>query len=113
MSRTKILLADDHPMLRQGIRELLERQSDFEVVAEAGDGAEAVKLACELKPLVVVMDISMPRLSSLEATRQIKTRHPAAAVLVLTIHDEDEYITGLLEAGVAGYLLKSASLRKQ
>ncbi len=108
MSRTKILLADDHPMLRQGIRELLERQSDFEVVAEAGDGDEAVRLASELKPHVVIMDIGMPKLSGLEATKQIKARHPATAVLVLTIHDEDEYITGLLEAGAAGYLLKSA-----
>ena len=108
MSRTRILLADDHPMLRQGIRQLLEREQDFEVVAEAGDGEEAVKLASELKPHVVVMDISMPKLSGLEATKQIKAKHPATAVLVLTIHDEDEYITGLLDAGVAGYLLKSA-----
>ncbi len=108
MSRTRILLADDHPILRQGIRELLEREQDFEVVAEAGDGEEAVKLASELKPHVVVMDISMPKMSGLEATKQIKAKHPATAVLVLTIHDEDEYITGLLEAGAAGYLLKTA-----
>ncbi len=108
MPRTKILLADDHPMLRQGIRELLEREQDFEVVAEAGDGEETVKLACERKPHVVVMDIGMPKLSGLEATKQIKAKQPATAVLVLTIHDEDEYILGLLEAGAAGYLLKSA-----
>lgn len=106
--KTKILLADDHPMLRRGIRELLERQQDFEVVAEAGDGYEAVKLAAELKPHVVVMDIGMPKLSGLEATKQIKAKYPTTAVLVLTIHDEDEYIAGLLQAGVAGYLLKSA-----
>lgn len=108
MSKTKILLADDHPMLRQGIRELLERERDFEVVAEVGDGEEAVKLASELKPDVVIMDVGMPKLNGLEATKQIKAKHPATAVLVLTIHDEDEYIMGLLEAGAAGYLLKSA-----
>jgi len=107
-SMTKILLADDHPMLRQGIRQLLEREQDFEVVAEAGDGEEAVRLASELMPDVVVMDVSMPKLNGLESTKQIRAKHPAIAVLVLTIHDEDEYIVGLLEAGAIGYLLKSA-----
>ena len=106
--RTKILIADDHPMLRRGIRELLERESDFQVVAEAGDGEEAARLTGKLKPDVVIMDVSMPRVSGLEATRQIKSEHPAIAVLVLTIYDDEEYIVGLLEAGAAGYLLKSA-----
>lgn len=95
-------------MLRQGIRELLERESDFQVVAEAGDGEEAVSQATKLKPDVILMDVGMPKLSGLEATKQIKSEHPEIVVLVLTIHDEDEYIMGLLEAGAAGYLIKSA-----
>jgi NarL family two-component system response regulator LiaR len=105
---TRILLVDDHPMLRQGIRQLLERERDFEVVAEASDGEEAVTLAGELLPDVVVMDVGMPKLGGLDATKQIKAEHPRIAVLVLTIHDEDEYIIGILEAGAAGYLLKAA-----
>lgn len=108
MITTRILLVDDHPMLRQGIRQLLERERDFEVVAEASDGEEAVTLAGELLPDVVVMDVGMPKLGGLGATKQIKAEHPKIAVLVLTIHDEDEYIIGILEAGAAGYLLKTA-----
>jgi len=90
------------------VRQLLERQLDFEVVAEAGDGEEAVKLTDELRPDVVVMDVGMPKLSGLEATRQIKAKNPGIAVLILTIYDDEEYIFGLLEGGAAGYLLKSA-----
>jgi NarL family two-component system response regulator LiaR len=104
----KILIADDHPMFREGIRHLLEQEQDFKVVAEAGDGEEAVRLAGEFMPDVVIMDIGMPILNGLEATRQIKEDHPNIAVLVLTIHDDEEYCSGLLEAGAAGYLLKSA-----
>jgi two-component system, NarL family, response regulator LiaR len=107
MLKTRILLADDHPMLRKGIRELLEREQDFEIVAEAGDGDEAVRLVEELKPQVLVMDIGMPKLSGLEVTKRIKAKNLSTAVLILTIHDEDEYILGLLQAGVSGYLLKS------
>jgi len=108
MLKTKILLADDHPMLRQGIRHLLEREGDFQVVGEAGDGEEAIRVADELVPDVVLMDVGMPKVSGLEATKQIKARHPGTAVLVLTIHDEDEYILELFQAGAAGYILKSA-----
>lgn len=104
----KILIADDHPMFREGIRHLLEQEQDLKVVAEAGDGEEAVRLAGEFMPDLVIMDIGMPKLSGLEATRQIKEDHPNIAVLVLTIHDDEEYCLGLLEAGAAGYLLKSA-----
>jgi len=107
-SKVRMLLADDHPMLREGIRHLLEREPDFEVVGEACDGNEAIRLADNLEPDVVVMDIHMPKVSGLEATRQIKEKHPTIAVLVLTIHDEDEYVMGLLQAGAAGYLLKTA-----
>jgi len=106
-ARISILLADDHPLLRQSIRNVLEKQDDFEVVAEAGDGEEAVLLADELLPNVVVIDIEMPRLDGLEATRRIKAAHPGMAVLVLTVHSDDQYIIGILQAGAAGYLTKS------
>ncbi len=102
-----ILLADDHPLFRMALRGLLEKQDDFEVIAEAGDGEEAVRLAMELVPNVVVMDISMPGLNGLEATRQIKAARPDMAVLVLTVHSDSEHILGILEAGAAGYLTKS------
>ncbi len=106
MSKIKILLADDHAVVRQGTRELLEREEDLEVVAEAGDGEEAVRLVAREHPDVVIMDISMPKLNGIEATRQIKASLPATAVLVLTAYDNDQYIFALLEAGAAGYLLK-------
>ncbi|MFC1925332.1 response regulator [Chloroflexota bacterium] len=108
MSKVKILLADDHTMLRQGIRVLLDREPDFKVVAEAGDGVDAVRLCGEYKPDVVLMDVGMPLLGGLEATRQIKDICPDTAVLVLTIHDDEEYIIGFLEAGAVGYLMKNA-----
>jgi len=106
VSKIKILLAEDHVVVRQGTRELLEREDDLEVVAEAGDGEEAVRLAAECRPDVAIMDIAMPKLNGIEATRQIKANHPATAVLVLTAYDNDQYVFALLEAGAAGYLLK-------
>ena len=106
MSKIRILLADDHAVVRQGTRELLEREEDLEVVAEAGDGEEAVLLASSQRPDVAIMDIAMPKLNGIEATRQIKASLPATAVLVLTAYDNDQYIFALLEAGAAGYLLK-------
>jgi DNA-binding NarL/FixJ family response regulator len=102
-----IMLADDHPLLRQALRNVLEKQSDFKIVAEASDGEEAVRLALELCPNIVIMDINMPKLNGLEATRQIKAQKPAITVLVLTVHDDSEHILGVLEAGAAGYLTKS------
>ncbi len=107
-TKIRILIADDHAVLREGMRTLLEEEKDFEVVGEAGDGEEAVKLATELKPDVVVMDIVMPRLSGIEATRLIKQASPASAVLILTAYSDISYILGLLEAGACGYLIKSA-----
>jgi NarL family two-component system response regulator LiaR len=104
----RILIADDHAVLREGMRNLLEREKDFEVVGEASDGEEAVKLATELKPDVVVMDIVMPKLSGIEATKLIKQANPPSAVLILTAYSDIRYILGLLEAGACGYLLKSA-----
>jgi len=105
----KIILADDHVVVRQGTRQLLEREHDIEVVGEAGDGEEAVRLASQLKPDMIIMDIAMPKLSGIEATRQIKELLPSAMVLVLTGYDDDEYIFSLLEIGAAGYLLKDVS----
>jgi len=102
-----IMLADDHPLLRQALRSVLEKKPDFEIVAEASDGEEAVRLAVELVPNVVIMDISMPKLNGLEATRQIKAKCPNIAILVLTVHDDSEHILSILEAGAAGYLTKS------
>jgi len=106
-NKITIMLADDHPLLREALRNLLEKQSDFAIVAEVGDGEEAVRLATKLVPDVVIMDISMPKLNGLEATRQIKEKRPNVAVLVLTVHDDNEHILGILEAGAAGYLTKS------
>jgi NarL family two-component system response regulator LiaR len=107
MNTIRILLADDHDLVREGTRELLEREEDLQIVAEAGDGEEAVRLAIEHHPDVVLMDIAMPRLNGIEATKQIKMSTPSIAVLILTAYDDDEYIFPLLEAGAAGYLLKN------
>lgn len=106
VNKIRILLADDHVVVREGTRELLERQDDIEVVAEAGDGEEAVQLASSHNPDMVIMDIAMPKVDGIEATRQIKAARPTTAVLVLTAYDDDQYIFALLEAGAAGYLLK-------
>ncbi len=102
-----ILLAEDHVIVREGTRELLQHQPDMDVVGEASDGEEAVTLAKQLKPDVIVMDIAMPKLNGIEATKQIKKFRPATAVLILTAYDTDQYIMALLEAGAAGYLLKN------
>ena len=109
MDRIRILLAEDHVVVRQGTRQLLEREQDLEVIGEAGDGEEAVQLASQLKPDVIIMDVAMPKLSGIEATKRIKALLPLTIVLVLTGYDYDEYIFSLLEAGAAGYLLKDVS----
>jgi len=106
--KIKIILADDHAVLREGMRNLLEREKDLEVIGEATDGEQAVRLVSQLKPDVVLMDIVMPGLSGIEATKQIKAISPATTVLILTAYSDIRYILGLLEAGACGYLLKSA-----
>jgi len=98
--------------VRESIRQLLEREANFEVIGEAGDGEEAVGMARRLKPDVVIMDISMPNLNGIEATRQIKALHPPAVILILTAYDYEQYIFPLLEAGAAGYLLKDVGSRE-
>jgi DNA-binding NarL/FixJ family response regulator len=104
----RVILADDHPLVRQGIRLFLEEADDVVVVAEATDGSEAVRLVEEHLPDVAVLDIQMPGLSGIEATRQIKARFPQVRVLILTAYDEEPYVLALLQAGASGYLLKSA-----
>ena len=108
MVRITILLADDHALVREGMRDQLERERDLQVVGEASDGEEAVKLCTELKPDIVLMDIVMPKLNGIEATRLIKQANPTTSVLILTAYSDIRYILGLLDAGACGYLLKSA-----
>jgi NarL family two-component system response regulator LiaR len=112
MRKIRIVIADDHAVVRQGTRSLLERENDMEVVGEAGDGEEAVKIIERLKPDVAIIDIAMPKLNGVEVTRQIKPRLPSTAVLILTAYDDDEYVFALLEAGAAGYLLKDVDSRE-
>lgn len=109
MNKIRIVIADDHAVVREGTRSLLEEEDNLEVVGEAADGEEAVKLIKQLQPDVAIIDISMPKLSGIEVTRQIKPLYPSVAILILTAYDNDEYIFALLEAGAAGYLLKDVS----
>ncbi len=108
----KIMLAEDHVVVRESIRQALEREPNFRVVGEAGDGEEAIRMAVELQPDVIVMDISLPKLNGIEATRQIKQLKPETAILILTAYDYEQYIFPLLEVGAAGYLLKDVSSRE-
>jgi len=112
MSKIKVLLAEDHVIVREGTRDLIQREPDMEVIGEAGDGEEAVDLVNRLYPDVVIMDIAMPKLNGIEATKQIKALHPAISVLILTAYDNDQYIFAILEAGAAGYLLKNVRGRE-
>lgn len=107
IEKIKVLLADDHIIVREGTKEMVQRQPDMKVVAEASDGVEAVELARIYRPDVIVMDIAMPNMNGIEATKQIKKFLPTTAVLILTAYDSDQYIMALLEAGAAGYLLKN------
>jgi len=107
-TKTRILIADDHPLLREALCQVLSKEQDMEVVGKAGDGEEVVKMASQLKPDVVIMDIIMPKFDGIEASKKIKATAPNIAILILTAYDDDNYVLGLLEAGAAGYLLKSA-----
>jgi two-component system, NarL family, response regulator LiaR len=106
--KIRIILADDHPLMRQAIRMWLEKQQDLEVIAEASDGREAIDIALKLQPDIVIMDISMPKINGLEATKEIVSRCPDTQVLVLTVHTDDEHIRGMLQAGISGYIFKNA-----
>lgn len=106
---TTVLIADDHPLVLSGLRALLETLEGIEVVGQAADGSEAVRLAVSLRPDVAVMDLQMPNLDGIEATRQIAERLPGTAVLVLTMHDDDVSLFAAIRAGARGYLLKGAA----
>lgn len=108
-NKIRLLLVDDHSLVRAGIRSLLETQPDFEVVGETGDGAEAIRLARELEPTLVLMDLALPGMSGLEATREIKKLTPSVNVLALTMQDNEEYFFPMLNAGASGYILKEAT----
>ncbi|MGZ3599588.1 MAG: response regulator transcription factor [Ktedonobacterales bacterium] len=103
-----VLLADDHALVREGTRRLLEAEQDIRVVAEAGDGLSAVREAERTRPDVAIVDVAMPEISGIEATRRIKELLPNAAVLALTAYDDDQYVLALLDAGAAGFMLKDA-----
>ena len=105
----RILIADDHEVVRSGLRRVLEAQTNWEVVAEAGDGKDAISKATETKPDVAVLDYSMPLINGVEATRQIRARLPKTEVLIFTMHDNELLIQELLSAGARGYVLKSDS----
>ena len=105
----KILLADDHNVLRKGLRRILEEQPDLEVVGEASDGREAVALNAKLRPDIVVMDIAMPLMNGLEATRQILQRNASVNVLILSMYSDENYVVQVLRAGARGYLLKDTA----
>jgi two-component system, NarL family, response regulator LiaR len=105
-TKIRLILADDHPLLRQALRNVLERYPDFEIVGEASNGEEVIELVTKLVPDVVILDINMPVINGIEATRRIKASHPDVAVLVLTVYDDIPHILGVIEAGAAGYLTK-------
>ena len=109
MARMRILLADDHTLMRHGLRKIIEEQPEWEVVAETGDGREAVRLALELKPDVAILDIAMPLLNGIEATRQIARRAPPVRILILSMYSDESYIVQALRAGAHGYLLKDSA----
>ena len=109
MKKLRILLADDHVVMRTGLRALLERQPNLEVVAESENGRETIELAASLKPDVVVMDVGMPVLNGIEATKTIVTEHPNIAVVILSMHSDESYVMRALKAGARGYLLKDSA----
>ncbi|GIU72938.1 MAG: DNA-binding response regulator [Bryobacteraceae bacterium] len=106
---TKVLLADDHAVVRKGLRFILEQEPDLQVAGEAADGREAVRLARELSPDVVVMDIAMPQLNGIDATSQIVKQNPRTSVLILSMHNDETYLLRALEAGARGFLLKDTA----
>jgi DNA-binding NarL/FixJ family response regulator len=107
MPKITVFLAEDHAVVREGLAELIRRETDMEVVGEAGDGEDTVRLVKQLKPDIVLMDIAMPIVNGVEATKQIKATVPQTRVLVLTAYDNPEFVTAAIEAGAAGYLLKN------
>jgi two-component system response regulator NreC len=107
--KMRVLLADDHPIVRDGLKAILEAQPDIEVVGEAASGQEAVEKVGRLKPDIVIMDLAMPGMSGIEATRHIKRQNPDIKVMALTMHDSDEYFFQVINAGASGYYVKGGS----
>jgi two-component system, NarL family, response regulator DegU len=103
---TKIAIIDDHQLFREGVKRILEFEKTFQVVAEGDDGSEALKIVEEVHPDVVIMDINMPHVNGVEATRRLVEKHPQAKVIILSIHDDENYVTHALQTGASGYLLK-------
>ena len=112
MGKINILIADDHPSVRAGTRRILEEEEDLNVIAEAGDGQEAVAFTLDLKPDVAIIDIVMPELDGIEVTRRIRALSPGTAVLIYTVIDDAEFIASALEVGADGYLMKSVRRRE-
>ena len=108
MKKTRILLADDHALVRAGIRALLEKQDDMEIVGEAADGQETLKKVAELRPDVIIMDIAMPGMGGMEATKRIKSQYPDVQVLALTMLEDERYFFEIIQAGASGFIVKGA-----
>lgn len=109
MNKIRLMLVDDHQVIRTGLKSFLETRADLEVIAEAGTGKEAIARALETRPDIIIMDISMPDMDGLEATRQLKEQWPQAVVLALTVHEDKYYFMKMLEAGTSGYLTKQSA----
>lgn len=109
MGKIKIFIVDDHIMLREGIKQIVAENEELDIIGETGDGNDAVKQVCDLKPDIVLMDISLPSLNGIEATRRIKRDCPDIKILALTMHDNEEYLSQMLQAGASGYILKRAA----
>jgi len=112
MEKIRILLAEDHIVVREGFKELISNEDDMEVIGEAANGLEAIKLTEQLMPDVVIMDISMPEMNGIEATKKIKSLYPAVNILILTAYDNEEFIFAIIEAKAAGYMLKNVKGRE-
>lgn len=108
----KVLIVDDHKIVRDGLRILIDKQNDMDVVAEAEDGQVAIKLAKKLTPDIVIMDITMPGMNGIDATRRIISENPAVKVIALSMHSDKRFVTGMLEAGASGYLLKDCAFNE-
>ncbi len=105
----RVLIADDHPLIRQGLRTLLEQDGEFLTVGEAGNGIEAVEMAVQLRPDVILLDVAMPRLTGPDAARKIRERMPGAAIIIVSMHSDEAYVLRALNAGASGYLLKTST----